>query len=186
MATSRPTRSAPTKRKAPAKSRVTRPAARAATPSKTPVKKKATARRSAAKSAAKTAARPAAPDLAGPNSTSPRTTTVPARVSAGAGVQVLSEPVVSLHLLALENAHKLATLQLDAWRRCADAVLTGCRDLSDADDAESLAACLSRQPETARELAAAAADDFQAAALIGMNYVSSAGDLLGRALNRAD
>ena len=184
MATSRPTRSAPTKRKAPAKSRVSRPAARAATLSKTPVKKKTTARRSAAKSAAKTAARPAAPDLAGPKSTSPRTATDPVRVSAG--VQVLSEPVVSLHLLALENAHKLATLQLDAWRRCADAVLTGCRDLSDADDAESLAACLSRQPETARELAAAAADDFQAAALIGMNYVSSAGDLLGRALNRAD
>ncbi len=167
MAASRTSRSASTQRK----SSVTRRAPRTAAASTSPATRKKTVRRAAPKPAASATnaaiARPAAT----------------ARIASDS--PPVQDAVASLQLLALENAGKLASLQLNAWRRYADALLTGCRELSDAGDTESLANCLARQPGTVRDLALAATEDFDTASRIGMETLAVAGDIMGHAFNRA-
>ncbi len=109
----------------------------------------------------------------------------PASPASGTETTTVVEPVMALQQLVIENTGKFAELQIGAWRRYSDAIFNGCREMATIGDAEAFQSFVARQPDAVRDLTSAAAADLQAATRIGIDYVTAAGDIIGRAFKQA-
>jgi phasin family protein len=94
--------------------------------------------------------------------------------------ETLMEPVQAFNSLAIDNASKVAQIQIVAFRRYSELVLNGAREMAGLDEPEAIQAFVVRQGEAIRSLADAAGADFQAMTRIGFEYVQAAGAILNR------